>query len=282
MGLLRDWIRGTARVAELEAALASEKDVVNEQRRELSLCLVEQQRLRERASAAETKLADVQRSHGEAVKEAMRHQGHIDLLHELIDDARKREVADAGLVARLVTVERHNATYQATTQWAVAHINSIAIERGSLIDRLDDRRGIHPVPQFQLESPDVAMAPPPGPIGNAPSIMGRPLAEGQSAGDVINALRAKREREGTQQPISADEMVKAVEIRANGVRPEPVATLLEAGAGVLGVGTFVLGLFTGSSFLQGLGVNLAVAGGFSAVSRQVQSSTSLPLIDYTT
>ena len=209
MGLLRDWIRGTARVAELEAALASEKDVVNEQRRELSVCHSEQNRLRTEATVLREQVKALEQYTQRYETQISTLEAQHTMLMDLLNDGRKREVDAAGLTARLVVVERHNATYQATTQWAVAHINSIAIERGSLIDRLDDRRGIHPVPQFQLESPDVAMAPPPGPIGNAPSIMGRPLAEGQSAGDVINALRAKREREGTQQPISADEMVKA-------------------------------------------------------------------------
>ena len=229
MGLFRDWIRGAKRIEELEAALTGEKEVVNEQRRDLSVCVSEQNRLRTENTVLREQVAASQRFLEAGERDQARLEAKIELLEDLLTDARKREVEHAGLVARLVAIERTNATYQATTQWAVAHINSIAIERGSLIDRLDDRRGIHPVPQFQLETPDVTMDPPAGPIGVAPNIMGQPIPEGETAGDVINRLRAKRDREASQQPTSPADLVKAAadlfeEVPEGAASPDAPAT----------------------------------------------------------
>lgn len=209
MGIFREWLTGAQERRTLERELEGTRGESNAHRRERDEAWGEQQRLRDRLAAVEGQFRDVQRAHGDAVREVLSHQGHIDLLHGLLEDARGREVADAGLTARLVTVERHNATYQATTEWAVAHINAIAIERGSLIDRLDDRRGIHPVPTLRFQAPEVTMDPPAGPIGVAASIMGRPIPEGQTAGDVINALRLKRDREAAQTPTDPADLVKA-------------------------------------------------------------------------
>lgn len=208
MGILREWLRSREAERDLEVRLEAMTQTANEYRRERDDAWAEQNRLRDRANALAEQAKLFENGVNNLSSLNLKLQNEKALLGEMLGDAKERAQRDAGLVERLVTVERHNATYQATTQWAIAHINAIAIERGSLIDRLDHRQGLHPVPQFQLETPDVTMAPPPGPIGATPNIMGNPIPEGQTAGDVINRLRAKRDAEQAQRPVDPADLLK--------------------------------------------------------------------------
>lgn len=109
---------------------------------------------------------------------------------------------------RLVRLERHNAVYETSVEWAVSHINTIAAERAHLIARMTTpTTGIEafqpPLMQFQPAQnepvpPAPVMAPPPGPIRPAGIVGGVPIPDGKTAGDVINALREKRARDVAQ------------------------------------------------------------------------------------
>ena len=204
MGLFREWLRASAAEADLERRLEATTMELNEARRERQEAWNEQARLRERANELVEQKARLTTEVANLNHLSQKYFIEKQLLVEMLNDARERAQRDAGLLERLVTVERHNATYQATTQWAVAHINAIAIERGSLIDRLARDTTRHPVPEFAFEGE----APPPGPIGMVPNIMGRPIPEGETAGDVINRLRAKRDAEAAQREVNPADLLK--------------------------------------------------------------------------
>jgi len=208
MGMLMEMLRSRSAEKDLQDRLAEVQREVVDARLERNDAWNEQQRLRTDKTVLTEQMAAMGRFADEQRALISSLESKNEQLYDMLGDARDRAEAQAGLLERLVTVERHNATYQATTQWAVAHINAIAIERGSLIDRLDNRQGTHPVPAFQLEAPDVTMAPPPGPIGIDGIVGGRPIPEGKTAGDVINALRQKREREAAQRPAGAGELLR--------------------------------------------------------------------------
>lgn len=128
------------------------------------------------------------------------------LLLRMLEDAHERLRVAAGTAAQIVATERHNATYQATTEWAVAQINAITIERGSLIDFL--KSGVvdrHPTPLLEWQ----AAAPPPGPIVTNGVVGGVPIPNGQSAGDVVARLRARRDEQRAARPVDPAELLKA-------------------------------------------------------------------------
>lgn len=207
MNWFAEMMRSHTAETDLSDLLARRTSELHAARDQVEACHVEARKLRDAIKTHEAHALDVDRGNHTLILELQTLKVQNDLLHAMIRDGLERERTDAGLLERLITVERHNATYQATTQWAVAHINAIAIERGSLIDRLDDRRGLHPVPAFHLEPPAVTMAPPPGPIGVGGIVGGVPIPEGMTAGDAINALREKREREARQTPAGAGDLL---------------------------------------------------------------------------
>jgi len=128
------------------------------------------------------------------------------LLIRLLEDAHERLRAAHGVAAQLITLERHNATYQATTEWAVAHINGLTLERGSLVDFL--KSGVvdrHPTPLLDWQG----AAPPPGPIVTNGVVGGVPIPDGQSAGDVVARLRARRDEQRAAQPVDPADLLKA-------------------------------------------------------------------------
>lgn len=198
----------------------------NEVSRERQEAWNEQARLREQLREQAAHIAALKDGLTTVQHQASTFAAQNKLLAMMLEDARKRELRHAELTERVITVERHNATATASNEWAVAHINMLTAERAALLSRASDARIDMPVPEIRYERGDVAQnqrytrgapaqpfdtvdTPPPGPIATAPSIAGVPIPDGQTAGDVLQKLRDRREGENTAANLSPEELLRA-------------------------------------------------------------------------
>jgi hypothetical protein len=223
MGWFRDMLSGQQALHENQQRLDLLTADYNEMRRERQEAYDEQERLRATIREQDAVIARLNREVTNLTSLSQTYFAEKRLLATLLEDARKRELRHGELTERVITVERHNATAAAANEWAVAHINMLTAERASL---LASRGTQVPVPELQYERGDAEQntryqrgapaqpfdtleTPPPGPIATAPSIAGVPIPDGQTAGDVLQKLRDRREGENTAANLSPEELLRA-------------------------------------------------------------------------
>ena len=226
MGWFRDMLSGQQALQESQQRIDLLTADYNEARRERQEAWDESSRLRTENTVLKREVAAQNNMLENYARQEARLESKIELLEDLLTDARKRELRHAELTERVITVERHNATAHASNEWAIAHINMLTAERAALMsDRPEGRQ--MPVPELRYERGDADAAhrsytrgapaqpfdsidpPPPGPIATAPSIAGVPIPDGQTAGDVLQKLRDRREGENTQANLSPEELLRA-------------------------------------------------------------------------
>lgn len=157
-----------------------------------------------------------------------------NLMAELLEAAHQRDGLSKALIERVVVAERHEATAQASMEWAVAHINTLTTERAQLLARYgavvtppvmgwqggdteqELRQRGAPAQPFDSRETRVAdyhfpTPPPPGPVAPGPAIHGVPIPDGKTAGDVLANLREARDNAAQQKPLTPEEMLKAAE-----------------------------------------------------------------------
>lgn len=134
---------------------------------------------------------------------AQQHAAEKRLLIAMLED-REHAQADAATLRQVhVVLERHNATAQASNEWAIAHINLLTHERNALLAE----RG-SPLPNAEFQQRSDEHLPPPGPVGLEGMVGGVPIPDGKTAGDVIASLRMRRDREREQKPVDPADLLK--------------------------------------------------------------------------
>lgn len=223
MGWFRDMLSGQQALHENQQRLDVLTADYNEVRRERQEAWTEQERLRETIREQDAVIARLNREVANVTALSQTYFIEKKLLVSMLEDARKRELRHGELTERVITVERHNATASASNEWAIAHINMLTAERATL---LAERGAQVPVPELQYNRGDAEQSmryqrgapaqpfdtldtPPPGPIATAPSIAGVPIPDGQTAGDVLQKLRDRREGENTAANLSPEELLRA-------------------------------------------------------------------------
>lgn len=235
MGWFRDMITGQQALHEQQQRLDILTADFNEVRRERQDAWNEQARLRARANELVEQKTRLEREVQKLTDLTQKYFIEKQLLVEMLGDCRERMQRDAGLVERIIAVERHNATAATANQWAVAHINMLTTERASLLAQ----RGLQvPVPTLAYEPGDIIQSrgapaqpfdtvdpPPPGPIQGGPSIMGVPIPDGQTAGDVLAKLRASRDAASEAVPAAPEDLLRAAsDIFSDLEFPDPSGT----------------------------------------------------------
>lgn len=223
MGWFRDVLSGQQTITEQQQRMDVLTADLNEARREMQAVVGESNRLRERLTESETLN---RRLNAEVLKVSnlsATYYAEKAMLLKLLEDARLRELRHVELTERIIVVERHNATANASNEWAIAHINMLTSERAAL---LAQRGSQVPVPQLRYDPGDpntpqsytrgapaqpfdTIDPPPPGPIASAPSIAGVPIPDGQTAGDVLARLRQSRDEHQEAPNLSPEELLRA-------------------------------------------------------------------------
>lgn len=230
MGWFRDWLEARTELDELREQIASTTVSLRNAQHDVNLW-------RDRAhkyeadrtpqathadlaaeeaenDALRVKLDRLEKDHERLAEGYQRLDVQHALVMDMLTDARNRELGLAVHHERMISAERHNAALVTAQEWALAHINMLATERGALLAE----RGVHvPVPALQAtgtygEAPAGAPAQPfdrtyPTAVRDH-SVRGVPIPEGQTGGDVLARLRQQRDDEAALGNLSPQELLE--------------------------------------------------------------------------